>query len=534
MFLDFREHPRDQLIETDVCVIGAGAAGIAIADALAHSSLDVCLLETGGMSQEMVYMQLTAPAMRKGDYLTAGCRPRYFGGATNHWGGQSIPLEERDFERREWVAQSGWPISRADLDDWYAQANRLVGGGLYEYSKAGMQDANWPYPELKLEFFDDIYFRRSQDPTGIANPYKESFQSAPNIRVYLHATATMLHANAAASNTRAITIKEPGGNQARLQARYFVISAGALESTRLLLASNDVVPAGLGNQGDQVGRYFMMHPHINIGRVVNPDERLLKYFKLHEHGGADVVAGIRPSFRSQKEQEILNASVRFTGMPDRQSGYYAMGEATRELEISRDAWEYGFEYELREDFDDLVWLALKDFDSVVRGGWERLWDEKYEGEFLRTEADIYVQSEQAPNPASRITLGEDMDSLGVPRMVQDCRILPIDKRTLRVTGELLGQDLALQGFGRVKLGDWLLDDSIEWDRTIWGGCHHMGTTRMSATDADGVVDSDCRLHSVDNTFVASGGVFSTGGYANPTLSIVALALRLSDHIKALQ
>ncbi|MDP7418705.1 MAG: GMC family oxidoreductase, partial [Gammaproteobacteria bacterium] len=208
--------------------------------------------------------------------------------------------------------------------------------------------------------------------------------------------------------------------------------------------------------------------------------------------------------------------------------------ATRELEISRDAWEYGFEYELREDFDDLVWLALKDFDSVVRGGWERLWDEKYEGEFLRTEADIYVQSEQAPNPASRITLGEDMDSLGVPRMVQDCRILPIDKRTLRVTGELLGQDLALQGFGRVKLGDWLLDDSIEWDRTIWGGCHHMGTTRMSATDADGVVDSDCRLHSVDNTFVASGGVFSTGGYANPTLSIVALALRLSDHIKALQ
>ena len=127
MFLDFREHPRDQLIETDVCVIGAGAAGIAIADALAHSSLDVCLLETGGMSQEMVYMQLTAPAMRKGDYLTAGCRPRYFGGATNHWGGQSIPLEERDFERREWVAQSGWPISRADLDDWYAQANRLVG-----------------------------------------------------------------------------------------------------------------------------------------------------------------------------------------------------------------------------------------------------------------------------------------------------------------------------------------------------------------------------------------------------------------------
>ena len=196
-------------------------------------------------------------------------------------------------------------------------------------------------------------------------------------------------------------------------------------------------------------------------------------------------------------------------------------------------WRAGADPELRDDFDDLAWMALSDLDSVFSGFWKRSQDGSFQGALLQNEASIYVQSEQAPNPDSRITLGTEQDQLGVPLMVQDCRILPIDKRTLVSTGELLARDLALLGGGRVKMADWLVDDSAEWDPNMWGGCHHMGTARMTDTDADGVVDKNCKLHTVDNTYLAGGSVFSTGGYANPTVSIVALGLRLAEHIKSI-
>jgi choline dehydrogenase-like flavoprotein len=533
MFIDFREFPKDELIETDICVIGAGAAGLAITQALADSSMDVCLLETGGMSPELAYMQLAEPALSQGDYLTTGCRARQFGGSTTHWGGVSIPLDDIDFQARDWVAHSGWPISRADIEPWYEQANGIVKAGAYQYTKAQLEVADWPYPEFNLEFFDDIYFRRAYQATEFNKLYKQSLEDAANVRVFLHATVTELHADPTSKTTQYATIKEPAGNAARIKARYFVIAAGSLESSRLLLASNDVQPEGLGNQTDQVGRYFMMHPHLDIGRIEGINPELLAFFDFNPQGGADFKAGIRPRPSVQQEQRILNTSVRFEGIPDTQTGYYAFREIVHELGDYYKDWKADASPELPDNFDELVWMALKDLDSVYGGLMERRSNPKFQGNLLQTQASIYVQSEQAPNPASRITLAAEKDSLGVPMMVQDCQVLPIDKHTLRVTGELLGRDLAMRGDGRVKIADWLLDDSLKWDVEMWGGCHHMGTTRMTATDVDGVVDVNCKLHSVDNTFVASGSVFTTGGYANPTITVVALALRLADHLKSL-
>jgi choline dehydrogenase-like flavoprotein len=534
MFIDFRDHPRDEQIETDICVIGAGAAGLALTQALANSPLDVCLLETGGMSHETAYTQLAKAKRSQGDYFTNACRARQFGGSTSHWGGYSIPLDKVDFERRAWVAHSGWPISRADLAPWYVPANKLVGAGAFEYTKAQMAAALWPYPDLDLKFFEDTYFRRSLDPIGYSLPFKEKFEDAPNVRVFLHATVTLLHADSSVHATEYAVVKDLGGNTARVKARYFVVAAGALESARLLLASNDVQPAGLGNQTDQVGRYFMMHPHVDIGRVVDMDKQLLKLFDSYRHGGVDVIAAIRPNPATQREQRILNASLRFEALPDYQSGYYAIGQLQPEIIKRYYAWRLGIDYELRDDFGELVWMALSDLDSIVAGLWAKRQDPGFQGNILRTEANLFVQSEQAPNPASRVTLEERRDDLGVPMMVPEARILPIDKQTLVAIGELLGRDLAMLGAGRVQLNEWLLDSSIEWDNAMWGGCHHMGTTRMTASDADGVVDKNCKLHTVDNTFIAGGSVFTTSGFANPTLSIVALALRLADHLKSLR
>lgn len=532
MFIDFRQFPRDEVITADLCIIGAGAAGITVAQALADSGLDICLFETGGLEPELQRARLARSDQQGGDYSTALCRLRYFGGSTNHWGGYNVPLDDIDFARRDWVAHSGWPIDRAALEPWYQQANRLLGAGAFEYSRAQLQAADWPYPDLDLQLLDDIYWRLSPQPTEFAGGYRDRFEQAQNIHVFLYATVTELHADADARTVVAATVRDITGNRARVTARRFVIAAGALESSRLLLASNDVTPAGLGNASGNVGRYFMMHPHIDIGAVFNVPSEVTRLFATYRSKGIEIVPGIGPSVASQREHRILNSSVMLQRLPNPDSGYAAMIKLQDELKRLYFGWKIGVDdLEAEVDIKALAWAALTDIDSVIAGLWQRSQDESFTGETADDAANIYVQSEQAPNPDSRITLTTTTDALGTPQMKIDCRVLPIDKQTLRVMGELIGRELGMRNGGRVQLVDWLLDPDVSWDSQIWGGCHHMGTTRMSASPADGVVNADCRVHSLDNTYIASSSVFTTSGHANPTITIVALALRLAEHLR---
>jgi choline dehydrogenase-like flavoprotein len=533
MFIDFREHPRDKIIETDVCVIGAGAAGISLTQALAGSELDVCVFETGGFSPEVAYAQLAKTEPQLGDYATAGCRLRFFGGSTNHWGGNNMPLDALDFEARPWVEHSGWPITRAALDPWYAQANEVLNAGAYAYTRAQLLDDSWPFPDLDLELLKDVYWRLTPNPTTFAGDYKATFETAANVRVFLHATVTELHADKSGATVQHATVKDAQGKQTEIRAKHFVIAAGAMESSRLLLASHDVNAAGLGNDTDQLGRYFMMHPHLDIGRVAGLGEQLVSLFDRHTRNGIEIIAGISANAASQRSHEILNGAIMLQGLPDDTTGYVAMLNLREALQLRYRAWRGDFEgVELDPQAGEWAWLVLTDFDSVIAGLWQKLSDPRFQGTRAGGRANIYLQSEQAPNPNSRITLGTELDALGVPRMLVDTQVLPIDKKTLRVTGELLGRELGLLNAGRVQLDEWLLDDTVDWKRQIWGGCHHMGTTRMSGDPASGVVNENCRLHSVDNTYVASASVFPTSGHANPTITIVALALRLAEHLKS--
>ena len=136
--------------------------------------------------------------------------------------------------------------------------------------------------------------------------------------------------------------------------------------------------------------------------------------------------------------------------------------------------------------------------------------------------------EQAPNPASRVRLIEQRDALGMPRVQLEWRLSGLDKRSIRRAHELLARELGRAGLGRLQL--MLSEDEHRWPPELGGGRHHMGTTRMHRDPARGVVDPDCRVHGVGNLYVAGSSVFPTVGAANPTLTIVALALRLADHL----
>jgi len=139
--------------------------------------------------------------------------------------------------------------------------------------------------------------------------------------------------------------------------------------------------------------------------------------------------------------------------------------------------------------------------------------------------------QRAPNPDSRVTLSTEKDALGVPRARLDWRVTPLDKHSMRTFYQLLGREMGRTNTGRVQMKDWLLSDDMSWPSFISGGWHHMGTLRMSTDPKEGVTDPDCRVHGISNLYIGGAAVYPTAGAVNPTLTLVALSLRLADHLK---
>jgi hypothetical protein len=232
-----------------------------------------------------------------------------------------------------------------------------------------------------------------------------------------------------------------------------------------------------------------------------------RLFVAFRSNGFDRRASVGPSAALQRRHEILNCSATLDPSPDPATGYGGLRHIWRDLRAGQWPAELG----------ENLWRVISDLDSMASAGnW----------------MSLYMRSEQAPDPDSRVTLSESRDRLGLRKAVVDWRLADIDKRTVLVAAKLIGEEFARSGFGRLRLPDWLVTPDAPWPHELWGGCHHMGTTRMSDSSSTGVVDRNCRMHTVGNVYVAGSSVYPTAGYANPTLTIVALALRLADHLKA--
>jgi choline dehydrogenase-like flavoprotein len=274
-----------------------------------------------------------------------------------------------------------------------------------------------------------------------------------------------------------------------VRARYFVIAFGGLENARFLLNANRQRAAGLGNENDLVGRYFLEHLHVPIGPMVlrKPTPNMMVYTPTREMMAA---AG------------ILNFGLRLTPIfppaPD--------SEDAKKIDPA-----------CNDPLTDLVAaeMAGKPIWCPNRGG------------------EAFLVAEQALNPESRVMLGNDVDAVGMRRMALKWTLSDIDFHTIRTATMQLATLMAERDVGRMKLKDWLLSNDAQPDLSLedlQGGNHHMGTTRMSDDPGTGVVDRDCRVHSVSNLYMAGSSVFATAGHANPTYTIVQLALRLGDHL----
>ena len=313
MHIDARQIPDNTLIEGDICIIGAGAAGISLALEWMNTPYKVILLEGGGFDYEAAMQDLyKGKTTGQRYYPLESARLHYFGGTTGHWAGFCSIFDPIDFQKRDWVPHSGWPIKREDLDPYYARAQKNLDLGPYEYSYEYWKDKE---PDMvSLPFEPDTVWNKIwqfSPPTRFGTKYKDTIVNAPNIHLYIYANVTDITANENVSAIKQVTVKNFAGKSHTVKAKNFVIACCSIQNARLLLASNKQAPKGLGNDNDNVGRYFMEHLEIKSAEMWMPDPDPLKLYAI-EYGKTKWRAELAISAKKQEEYKILNGTASFT------------------------------------------------------------------------------------------------------------------------------------------------------------------------------------------------------------------------------
>jgi choline dehydrogenase-like flavoprotein len=546
VIIDYLDRSAPGDIQADLCIVGAGPAGIAIARAFIGSNVTVCMIEGGGLAGEDRSQSLYDGESTGDLPLDAGTsRMRVFGGSCTLWGGGCIPFADTDLEPRDWVPDSGWPLRYAELAPWYEKARAFCRIDSAHGFGPGHFDGPSPRQPLDLDPEALVNFIFARSPITFGEAYREELQQAANITVMLHANVMELETTADAGVVTGARIGSLDGRRGRVRARHFVLAAGGIENARILLLSDSVAPAGLGNDRDLVGRYFMDHPSGTIGSVRSddPDRLTRPYERTIGKVRAPLSPEIGLSFEAQRSHRSLNARVHpFAVEGQVPRGIRALRDVRAALRPPRHSEATLLEARLSAALQNgpggaalavqqnLVISAMRlglHMGDVVKAVAQKIADRPT----VRSDrAELVGFFEQAPQRDSRILLGEDRDTLGLRRVRVDWRLNDLDRHTWRTTTLIAGERLAAACGGRFEPAAWTLGEASP---EVHGTAHHLGTTRMATDPSTGVVDPDGKVHGIANLHIAGSSVFPTGGWAFPTFTIVALSLRLAEQLRVL-
>ncbi|MGI9487408.1 MAG: FAD-dependent oxidoreductase [Geminicoccaceae bacterium] len=537
MIRDLDERTEDGAIEADLCIIGAGAAGITLAHALRDSGLNIALLEAGGLEIAAESQEIYEGDVVGLDYYPIDTtRLRYFGGSTNHWSGRCMKLDPIDFETREWVPHSGWPIEREALLPYYEPAQERV-----ELPHRLEYHQFWEEFDIKPSGFDSSKLIENIDqrspPTRFGEVYRDDLEAAERCTIWLHANVQEIMTSAGADHVDSVTVRSFKGKEAKVKAKAFVLACGAMENARLLLANRGTEPHGFGNRHDLVGRYFSDHAHMLIGDIISTDAvTLLDATRRQFQGGAEFQPRFALPDALQAEFGVTNSACWLVSELEASEGMAAAADLIERMRGMDD----------RPPYTESAWRMMINLDDVAVAAWQRFVQGKKTVQEV-SYIGLFGCTDPVPNPDSRVLLDEkDVDSFGMPRAMLDWRLTEQDHISMRKLAEVIGAELARTGHGRLRLHDWFMEEpSADWMMRFhespeakqfsyldWISNHNIGTTRMADDPRQGVVDADGKMHYVDNFWIAGSSVFPTSGSAQPTLTIVALALRLADHLKA--
>ncbi|UYO47704.1 GMC family oxidoreductase [Rhodopseudomonas palustris] len=567
----------DTRFEADLVIIGGGPAGLTVARELRGAPLRVLIVESGLLEEAPQATELStlesigepnAPHQIQKriafhgancgswtqDQQPYGVRCRALGGSTHAWAGKSAAFDGIDFQERAWVPHSGWPIDRSSLDPFLDRAADILNLGPNRYD-----DTLWtllgispPEPQLGPQGLRSFFwqFSRSRiDPLDIMRFGADFLRvEADNIRVLLNATATRLDLTQEGDGFRGLEIATIDGQRHTVHAKAAVIAGGGIENARLLLASTTIHANGVGNQHDLVGRFLMDHAGARIARFggsnANQIMRRFGFYGLRNSGRTSMyMHGLAITPEVQEREHLLNSAIYFmpehaaddpwdavkrllTGKSKRQvkdamraiagAGLLGKGAAMKLLSSNR----------LPVAVKDLiVQTAIRYMPNVAA-------DDFLSRGVPHKVTDVWIDaiSEQRPDPDSRITLSEKTDRLGLPLPRVDWRINADERRTILRLGHIVQSAFAHVQLPKPILEPWVAEGAFN-DAVIIDMAHSMGTTRMSASARSGVVDQHCQVHGVRGLYVAGSSIFPTSGHANPTLMIVAFAVRLADRIR---
>lgn len=509
--------------QTDICIVGSGVAGLTLASEFLDSGLKVLILEGGGKKDESKSQQIYRSKVVgiEHDGIHNG-RFRVFGGSSTRWGGQLMTYRKEDFEKKPYIPDSGWPLKYQDIEPYYPRAESVMKVNSYSY-----EDEFWnqmsvqPLPLDKKRFTYRFSKWADFKNRNLAKSIGISCRQSNNISVLLHANAIEVCLQEKKDHVSHIKIKSFSGKEATVKAKIFIICMGTIETARLLLASKSTSQNGVGNDHDLVGRYFQDHISYRAARL-NPKSSKLFSETFNPFYRTATMHSCKVDL-SAKMQDTLKCS-HVMGHIDNQyseeSGFYELRRILRALQSKKNPLPSPMG----------AWRILRYTDDIFRlivGA--RLLGRRVSSK----DSTFYLQleAEQVPSKDSRVTLDDKCDALGMPCTILDWKLSGIEKRSMRKYVELFKEE-----WDRLDMGESSWDEKLFKNDDTWlSGCtdtfHQTGTTRMSENPEQGVVDSTLKVHGIKNLYIASCSVFPTGGTANPTLTMMALCMRMADQIK---
>lgn len=562
MFLDGRSISDGEALAADIAVVGSGAAGIALARQLEIAGMRTLVLESGDRQLEIATQELYGGEIVGLPYFPLQTsRLRYFGGTTNHWSGTSRPFEAYDLEVHDWIPNSGWPIGHAELQRHYEAAGEIIGLRSAQWDAAYWVGAS-PYPALdtgagalESRVAQNVRARRRR----LGRRFEDQLASSELVTVVLNANLVNISLTEDLDQVDRLEMRTLAGNGFSVRARAHVLAAGGLENPRLLLSANRQLPNGVGNGSDRVGRYFLEHPRF-VGAVIAPftDDLDLRFYEAHDVGRARITGYLSLRADVRTAEELIDVQFRLEPRYPawfrraRESGDVAalrelVGIAEGDPELLEDAERVADDLTSWREFVAFGGPLPVPLPDVVAGILDATPSERAAlvpelvgdigtivygdmvGRIPVEAVTVTTRIDPTPNPDSRVRLGRTRDALGTPTIELDWRLDPADRASVVRAIELFGAEVGRLGIGRVRLA--FDPEAEDWPADLAGGYHHMGTTRMHEDPRHGVVDATCRVHGIRDLYIAGSSVFPTAGSGTPTLTIVAMALRLAEHLE---
>ena len=560
MLSDARDLPPGALLRAQVCVIGSGPAGITASLELGRAGHDVILLEGGGARLERRNQDSFRGRVEPSDLFRQELgsshppldtlRQKRIGGTSGAWGGRCYPLDDIDFETRDYVPHSGWPISREMLDPYYARASRYVEAGEYEYlgRLAFPRSPRYLVGDAPETEIDDSKIWRFSRPTDFGKAYRHALRDEAHIRLYFHGTALWLDIDATDGRVRAVVAASVPGREFRVEAEHFIGAVGGLESARLLLVSSRRSGSKIGAGHRAIGRYYMTHLDGIVGDV---------HFRTHvpkaahsyerSHDGVYCRRLLRLKDGTQVRERLLNlGSVFYMPSPTdpahrdgllsafvlaKESLYRAKaGFRSRRFGLGRDEPLHVGQHitnvlhhpaelaAFAARWPRQRWLASRRIPSFLT--------ESKSGHYR-----LHFSAEQSPSSSNTVALDTESDRFGIERIRVRWSPSESDYESIVRSLAIVASELDRLGVASVDVPRGTQDLARAMGGGFLGGTHAMGTARMSTSPRTGVVDANCRVHGMSNLFVASSAVFPTSGFGPPTLTIVALAVRVAETVR---